>query len=299
MLKSDGPNPGSALQDDTQNFNETLKALRKPSFFRSSMGLLGDWILIVATLVLIRIINHPVAYVAGAFLIGVFQQRLGVIGHEAVHHLLSQNRRLNDFVGNVFCFWPLGTSVLGYRRFHFMHHKYTNTPNDPEWKHTKSGPWNIPTPMRQMILYTMKDLSGLSLRDMIVVIRLTYPPTFRSAIGPALLSILFVLLSVATGNLWLPLVWYGGLYTSFWAVLRVRIWFEHTGILNTHRVHFPWLARWVISPHNIWVHWEHHKYSSIPYWNLLKVRDITPEEPVLAFSTLLAQFHGKSLGNSR
>jgi fatty acid desaturase len=214
---------------------------------------------------------------------GIYQQRLGVMGHEAVHHLLSRNRRVNDFVGNVFCFWPLGTSVLGYRRFHFMHHKFTNVSSDPEWKHTKTGPWDTPMSGRQMVIYLFKDLLGLSWNDTIATIKLTHPPTLRSFLGPIAFAVTLIAVSVATGNIWLPFVWYGGLYTSSWAVLRWRIWFEHIGAANTHRVHFPWLARCIISPHNIWVHWEHHKYSSIPYWNLLKVRSIDSSESVLAF----------------
>jgi len=271
---------------------ETLNALRTPNYLRSLSGIVWDWMLVIGTLWAVHSLNRIIFYIMGAYLIGIFQQRLGVMGHEAVHYLLSRNRRLNEWTGNLLCFWPLGTSVLGYRRFHFMHHKYANQILDPEIRHTRSGAWEIPCRPHRMITYLVQDLAGLSLMDMIATIRLTHPPTLRSATGPVLCSAALITVAVLTGNAWLPLVWYGGLYTSSWAVLRIRIWFEHIGAINTHRVHFPLLARWIISPHNIWVHWEHHQYSSVPYWNLLKVRALHREEPVLRFGTLLCAFWG-------
>jgi fatty acid desaturase len=275
------------------NLSEQLKALRQPNFLRSSLGLLGDWILIIGTLWTVHHLHHLATYILGAYLVGIYQQRLGVMGHEAVHHVLAKNRRVNIWVGNVFCFWPVGTSVLGYRHFHFMHHKYTNTPYDPEMRHKKNGAWEIPTTIRKMIVYMTRDMLGLSVKDLLMMTRLTIPPTWKSGMGPLLMAVLFIGASVATGNYWLPLVWYGGTYTTFWASLRVRIWFEHIGAMDTHRVHFPWWARWLISPHNIWVHWEHHKYSSVPYWNLLKVRALEPNPPVLEITDLLRQFLGR------
>jgi fatty acid desaturase len=66
-------------------------------------------------------------------LVGALQHRLAGLGHEASHYIFMKNRYLNDLIPDVFCMFPLLTTVHFYRVFHMAHHQYTNDPSrDPD-----------------------------------------------------------------------------------------------------------------------------------------------------------------------
>jgi fatty acid desaturase len=76
--------------------------------------------------------NFPVLSSA-VVLVGALQHRLAGLGHEASHYTFMKNRFLNDFIPDVFCMFPLLTTVHFYRVFHMAHHQYTNDPErDPD-----------------------------------------------------------------------------------------------------------------------------------------------------------------------
>ena len=90
--------------------------------------------------------NVPVFAVA-VVLMGAIQHRLAGLGHEASHYSFMKNRILNDLVPDLFCMFPLMTTVHFYRLFHMAHHQFTNDPGrDPdlqnfgEWKRAEEFP---------------------------------------------------------------------------------------------------------------------------------------------------------------
>jgi len=62
-------------------------------------------------------------------LIGCTQHRIGLMGHEASHYLLHPDRRTNDILAELFCFFPVFGTLSQYRAKHLSHHLH---PNDPE-----------------------------------------------------------------------------------------------------------------------------------------------------------------------
>jgi fatty acid desaturase len=76
--------------------------------------------------------NVPV-FAAAIMLIGGIQHRLAGLGHEASHYSFMKNRVLNDLVPDLFCMFPLMTTIHFYRLFHMAHHQFTNDPRrDPD-----------------------------------------------------------------------------------------------------------------------------------------------------------------------
>ena len=72
-------------------------------------------------------------FAVAAIAIGGVQHRLASLGHEASHYTFFKNRLVNDLVADMFCMFPLFTSVSIYRLFHMAHHQFVNDPEkDPD-----------------------------------------------------------------------------------------------------------------------------------------------------------------------
>lgn len=68
--------------------------------------------------------------------IGCIQHRIALLGHEGSHHLLHPDRRLNDLIAELLCFFPLFGTLSQYRAKHLSHHLH---PNDPEHDSNLAG----------------------------------------------------------------------------------------------------------------------------------------------------------------
>jgi fatty acid desaturase len=87
--------------------------------YRQSWGLAWSW-------------NLPV-FATAMILIGGIQHRLAGLGHESSHYSFMKNRYLNDLIPDLFCMFPIVTTIHFYRLFHLGHHQFTNDPDrDPD-----------------------------------------------------------------------------------------------------------------------------------------------------------------------
>jgi fatty acid desaturase len=87
--------------------------------YRQSWGLAWSW-------------NLPV-FATAMILIGGIQHRLAGLGHESSHYSFMKNRYLNDLIPDLFCMFPIMTTIHFYRLFHLGHHQFTNDPDrDPD-----------------------------------------------------------------------------------------------------------------------------------------------------------------------
>jgi fatty acid desaturase len=212
-----------------------------------------------------------------------------VLGHEGAHYTIHRNRKLNDFLANLFCFWPLLITTDGYRRLHFQHHNHTGTAKDPELLHKKARApqWDLPLRKRNVLEYVVKDLIGYALPDLWIILTFSQPEKKKLLLPVAILFVLFLSVSVAVGLWWLPLLWYGSLATSFMMFFRLRLWIEHQGTFDTQRVALRPLAAALLAPHKIWLHWEHHEFPIVPYFRLEQARAILNGPQPATLRTLL------------
>ncbi|MCB1088275.1 MAG: fatty acid desaturase, partial [Verrucomicrobiae bacterium] len=68
-------------------------------------------------------------WIAAVVINGCVTHRIGLMGHEASHNLLVPNRKWNDILAEILCFYPVFGSLIQYRAKHLRHHLY---PNDPD-----------------------------------------------------------------------------------------------------------------------------------------------------------------------
>lgn len=249
-----------------------------------------DWLLIGSALFFACRINSFFAYFLALFIIGNRQHALAILGHDGAHFTIHSDRKWNDFLSNIFCFWPLLITTEGYRRLHFTHHNHTGTSKDPELLHKKarSPQWNLPLNKQKVFFYVVKDIFGYSLPDLFIILTFSKPDDKKQLLPALAMHSIFVSIALASGYWQIPLLWYGALATTFMMFFRLRLWIEHQGTFTTQRVTLNPLQAMVIAPHKAWLHWEHHLFPTVPYSRLENARLILKGPPPLNISQLLS-----------
>jgi fatty acid desaturase len=287
VFDSDIQEPQTARLDTT-----ALRQLGTRSLFPWLADALMDWSVIGAALAMIQLWPHFYTVFAGILIIGNRQHALAILGHDGTHYTLSRNAAFNDFLTNLLCFWPLGLTVSGYRALHYAHHKNTGTELDPELGHKRmrAPQWDLPATPRTVLRYALMDLVGFSIADYVIIVRFSKPQSRREYFPLALFHIAAASLLVVFGGWPMAAAWYVSLVTSFMMFFRLRLWLEHQGTDDTQRLALtPWQAA-ILSPHNAWHHWEHHKYPTIPYHRLPTARRRLRGPAVLTLRDLITSF---------
>jgi fatty acid desaturase len=218
---------------------------------------------------------------------------LFVIAHDAAHYLLYQSRSLNDIVGRV-CATVQGLSMCTYRVIHRLHHNNLYGALDPD----TALHGGYPRGTWYLIRKLLKDLSGLTAWKTYAYF-LGGAPALNTKTNVALrplddtsaklraearsdrhavivFHVAALLVFAWSGYLLQYLVlWILPLITVVQAILRLRAIAEHgattdfSSPLTAARTNLapPWLE-WLIFPHHVHYHIEHHLYASVPHYNL-------------------------------
>lgn len=254
----------------------------QPSLFQWSVRVAGDWLVAIVPMAIAGYTGHWAAYAFAVLAVGVAQHRLALMAHEGSHRQATRHKLWNDVLTGFFCLWPFGNPVGGYRRFHFNHHRYLNTEGDPELAHKrKSSPaWDLPTGPRKIVRCFLEDICLLHVKELLHLAQNARPGTSKI---DRLLPTGWYLCAAAIigyfGQWWIFAVWFGATALVFWPIFRLRIWTEHVGTYDVHRIHAPWYLRFWLLPHNTWYHYEHHHFPQVPCWNLPKVRALVGPVP--------------------
>lgn len=263
------------------------RALEELAPSRWIAALVFDWALIVAIFVAVGVIDHPIAYVLAIFPLGSRQQGLGALFHDAAHRLVTRRRWLNDALGGPLAAWPLGLTLAGYRRYHLAHHRTLGTERDPESGHKRLlAHWGLP--LRPVhALHFVSDLVGAGLPHLAAAGRMTRPARMGEAIA-------FVLFWLAIGTFffwlhapWIPLLWVASIATVFWSGVRLRIYTEHLGTRDTHRLVMHPIFEAIVMPHAIGLHWEHHHFPRVPFYRLRALRQLLSSPPPVPLGELV------------
>ncbi len=141
---------------------DQLKVLNERAAWPWLKDALLDWTVMIGAIILAGAWNNPAGYALAVLVVGNRQHGLALLGHDGTHYTLSHNRKLNDFLTNLFAWWPLLLTNGGYRALHNGHHKHLSTDHDPEIIHKKSRApqWDLPAPLTRILGYAAKDLAG-------------------------------------------------------------------------------------------------------------------------------------------
>ena len=287
---------GEEFKDDYRQAlpRDVVVRLARRSGWRASLAVLEDFAVIaVAIAAALAYWPNPLVVLVSIFIIGTRQHALFVIAHDAAHYLLYENRRLNDGVGRI-CATVQGLSMCTYRVIHRLHHNNLYGELDPD----TALHGGYPRGKMYLIKKLLKDLSGLTAWKTYAYF-LGGAPALNTATQVAMrplddtsaklrveakrdrnmvviFHIALLALFAFTGHLVQYLVlWILPLVTVVQAILRLRALAEHgattdfSSPLTAARTNVgPAWLRWLIFPHNVNYHIEHHLYASVPQHNL-------------------------------
>jgi fatty acid desaturase len=230
-----------------------------------------DWTLIVCAVVAVSIDCRwlPVAWLV----IGNRQHALGILMHEAAHGNISRAKWLNDWTARLFTAWPLGIQLDNYRQFHLHHHARLNLVDDPEIVFKCAHPsYFAPRAKWRIACDLLGDLAFQSLNEVRTFYRLMGSDCEFLAV--AFFWLQAVILTTMFGGWWIVPLWVASFVSIGWAHNRLRIWLEHSGTphVATWQIRLPRPLEWLLRPHRVGLHWEHHRCPKLAWWRLRAVK---------------------------
>ena len=270
---------------------EEIAALLEMQDWRSWLSVATNWGLVFASMAAVALFPNPLTVVAALFVIGARQLGCAVLMHEASHRSLFSNRRVNDFVGQWLCAYPVWSDLFAYRPYHLQHHAHTGTPRDPDLGLIRPFPITRSSLRRKV----WRDLSG---RTGVKFARAAFQRTFlrwrnpaarRAALGMAVSNGVLLAGLAALGHAELYLLWAGAWLTTNTLVTRIRAIAEHAltpdaddPLGNTRTTPARWWERLLIAPNRVNYHLEHHLLMTVPHYHLPRLHALLRERGVLA-----------------
>jgi len=253
------------------------------------------WALIIGSIALVAVWPNPLTYLLAVGIIGSRQLGLAILMHDGAHGCLASDEKLNLWLSQWFCAYPVFAETRAYRRYHLKHHAHTQQENDPDLVLSAPFPITRPSYRRKFI----RDITGqtayqqrraqffnaLGPRE--------WPPAqrvrnFWAKLGPQVLvnATLFVYLALA-GVWWAyPLLWLVPLFTWHMVITRIRNIAEHAVVAdhddplrNTRTTRAYFLERLFVAPYYVNYHLEHHLLFYVPCYNLPRVHRILAQGP--------------------
>ena len=281
--------------------------LRRLVPWRSAFQVLHCWGSILLVWAICVIWANPLTITLGVLIVGTRQLGLGILNHEAAHHLLFPNRGMNDWVAEWLLSRPLlGAGVASYRKVHLQHHRFTQQPIDPDLNLSAPFPISRSSFWRKV----WRDLSGqTAIKQHAALVRsvLRKPSAgnVREANSPAPPR-MSVLARRLGPNLLINLALFGGfvalgkgyLYLLLWVlpeltwrplITRIRNIGEHAVVpdnsdklRNTRTTLANRLERLLLAPYFVNYHLEHHLLASAPCYKLPMVHRLLVRKGMLA-----------------
>jgi fatty acid desaturase len=271
---------------------QELRRLGQVRTARSSFDLVVTGVSLAAVPTLYALVPRVVTF-AVCFLLSIRAFNcLAQLVHMSDHGALFANPTTNRIFGNL-CAYCLGYTRTGHRLTHMDHHRYLNSPRDPD------RIWGAPDEStRDLLRRWARDFCFVSALERLLqysqsdgragrgsVWRMLAP----SALLPMLVRMLpvivtqLVILAVYTaivGPLYYFLLYALPILTFYPAQIRLRSAVEHSFAAGVTSPPELWVSRttrgklverFVLAPLAINYHFEHHLFPAVPHYNLSRL----------------------------
>lgn len=283
---------------------DEIRELGQVSSLRGVAGVVWTWAWIIGAWVLFALEPSVWTFALGWVVVSGRHLAIAILMHEAAHFLLVRDKKWNDRLGEWLVAYPAMLRVDIYRSIHFQHHRATWTDADPDVGLSRPFPITKRSFLRKVIrdltgqtgyqrykqiarlsmgLSPMgKGLEGKSLRE-------ATRNFLREQRGFVVTSIVLLAALTAAGH---PeifiLLWWLPAFTGYSLVLRIRSIAEHAVVpdptdelLQTRTTLAPFWVRFLMAPHHVNYHLEHHLFMFVPHYNLPRAHALLRERGVL------------------
>ncbi|MDD9941661.1 MAG: fatty acid desaturase family protein [Myxococcales bacterium] len=281
-----------------------LARLRRVSPVRGLLAVGFTWSVIVACFAAYAVFPSLFTVLLAWLVMSGRQLALAILMHEGAHGLLLPNKRLNDLLANWLTAYPMMADMPLYRKVHFLHHRHTWTERDPDLALAA----NLPVTRASFRRKVLRDLTGqtayarhramlrlaaglspaergLSGRSLLGVIAASAVALRGFLIAHALMLGALLLVGIPEAYLF---IWWLPALTGFSLVLRLRSIAEHACVrdpndplLQTRTTLAPGWVRFLLAPHHVNYHLEHHLFMTVPHYNLPRAHRLLRERGVL------------------
>jgi fatty acid desaturase len=284
--------------------NAALKELGRLSPLKGIGSIVWTWAWIAGMLALYCVWPSVWTFLLGLVVISGRHLALAVLMHEGAHRLIVRNKRVNDALSNWLTAYPIMLRTDLYRMVHLQHHKATWTDADPDIGLARP----FPITKKSMLRKVVRDLTGRTGYEryrLLVRLSAGLVPGGRGLGGVPLHEalrnfvrnqygflitngVLCAALALAGRPEAFLLLWWLPALTGYSLVLRLRSIAEHAVVSDpadelrqTRTTLAPFWLRFLIAPHNVGFHLEHHLFMFVPHYKLRKAHRMLREAGVL------------------
>ena len=271
---------------------EQYEEIKEKQDWRNVFSISSNWLQMSAAMALFFFYPNVITFLVALVIIGSRQFALAVLAHDAAHNLLFANNKVNDWAGQWFCAYPIFQDNRVYRPYHLKHHRHTETDDDPDL--VLSSPF--PITKRSFIRKVFRDLTGITgvkryWGSLSSIFRTKGDNVFNkisktsNKLHGFLISNLIIFILISTTMHWslFLLLWWLPSFTYYSLIIRIRNISEHAvtpgnnDFDNTRTTKSTVLTRFLMVPHNVNYHLEHHLFTRCPWYNLPKAHSMMIE----------------------
>ena len=271
---------------------EQYEEIKEKQDWRNVLSISSNWLQMSAAMALFFFYPNVITFLVALVIIGSRQFALAVLAHDAAHNLLFENNKVNYLAGQWFCAYPIFQDNRVYRPYHLKHHRHTETEDDPDL--VLSSPF--PITKKSFIRKIFRDLTGITgvkryWGSLSSIFRTKGDNVFNkisktsNKIHGFLISNLIIFILISTTMHWslFLLLWWLPSFTYYSLIIRIRNISEHAvtpgndDFDNTRTTKSTVLTRFLMVPHNVNYHLEHHLFTRCPWYNLPKAHSMMIE----------------------
>ena len=271
-----------------------LEFLRKKDDTNGLFLIIHAWSIIFLCIVIYSLFPNVITFFLAVMLIGGRQLGLAILMHEGAHGLINSNIKMNDFISQCFCAFPVWLDTYGYRHYHLSHHRHTQKENDPDIGLSKPFPVSKISFSRK-VLRDLLGVSGAQQRYEVIfnilfnkessneqVKNITGFKSKNTLFGILLSNAVLFLIMSLFGSWWLYFAfWLLPLFTFYQLFLRIRNIAEHAGVKsdcddfnNARTTYANLIERALVAPYYVNYHLEHHLLMFVPCYKLKRAHQM-------------------------
>lgn len=265
-----------------------LDLVRARSDVKGLWAVVHAWGTIFAAMAMFVLFPNPITYLLAVAIIGARQLGLAILMHDGSHGILCKSPKLNMFLSQWLCAYPMMAETMAYRRYHLKHHAHTQQPEDPDL--ILSAPFPITRKsFRRKMIRDLTGQTGYQQRKAQIIAAfgssdMAWPDRFRSfgdKLGrPLATHVLLLGLLAAVGYWYLYFILFlVPFMTWHMAITRIRNIAEHAMVpdgnddfRNARTTLAGPLMRAFVAPYWVNYHVEHHLLMWVPCYNLPQTR---------------------------